>query len=144
MNQLVIERQSEWYNRFKNVRLFVDGTKVGVVKNGEKKVLNVEEGSHIIQAKVDWCGSNKLNVEVNKDLHIELKANRKIRSLFQILGVITFLSILLTQLKEHGLIGMSIKYWLFVLVPLSIIVFYHIAIGRNNYLSLKERKEKQS
>ncbi len=114
--------------------------KVDCIEDGEQKTYEVEYGNHIIQAKIDWCGSNKLNIDVDVDeIQINLKANHKVSSLFQIVGFLTFISLLLTQLKENGLIGIDLKYFAIAIIPLVTIVFYHIFIGRNKFLKLQER-----
>ena len=140
MGKIKINRSSEWTNKLRKINLYIDDVKIDCIEDGELKTYEVEDGNHSIQAKIDWCGSNKLNIDVDADgVQINLKANNKVSSLFQIVGFLTFTSLLLTHLKENGLIGIDLEYFAIAIIPLFAIVFYHIFIGRNKFLKLQER-----
>jgi len=62
MGTLRIIRSSEWANKLRAIGIYVNGNKVGEVKNGETKEFEVPDGMNEISAKIDWCGSNKLNL----------------------------------------------------------------------------------
>ncbi|MCW3787449.1 hypothetical protein [Plebeiibacterium sediminum] len=141
MGQIIIKRSSEWYNKYRKINLYIDNIKVDSIVDGELKTYEIEDGSHILKAKIDWCGSNKLTIDTNaSEVHVNLKANHKISFLFQIVGILTFISILLAQSKENNLAGNDLKYVAFVIIPLFVIVLYHLFIGRNKYLILQEIK----
>ena len=44
-------------------RIFIDGVCRGELMGKETKEFPVEQGTHSVQAKIDWCKSNTLNIE---------------------------------------------------------------------------------
>ncbi|MCB0399311.1 MAG: hypothetical protein KDD26_06720 [Winogradskyella sp.] len=69
---VTINRISEYENRFRKIRLEVKGKLVAKINNGEKQKLELSNGKHYIQAKIDWCTSNILEVELIEDINIKL------------------------------------------------------------------------
>ena len=65
MPQIEITRSSEYANRLRDIKLFIDNQHVGSIANGKTEVFEVPEGSHTIQAKIDWGRSNIVTVELN-------------------------------------------------------------------------------
>ena len=49
-------------------RIYIDGVYRGKIKRKETKEFEVENGSYEIRAKIDWCGSNTLRVDVNDSI----------------------------------------------------------------------------
>lgn len=73
MPQIEITRSSEYANRLRSIQIFIDDKPVGSISNGETKSFDVSEGSHTIQAKIDWGRSNIASIEVGKDGRKSLK-----------------------------------------------------------------------
>ena len=75
MPKIIINRISEYENRARKIKIEIDGTLVAKIKNGETCELEVSAGKHHIQAKIDWCTSNLLELETDKDseIHLELR-----------------------------------------------------------------------
>lgn len=66
MALLKISRSDEYANRFRNIRLYLDGIQLGVIKNGETKEFEIAHGNHFIKAKIDWCSSNTVSFHINE------------------------------------------------------------------------------
>ncbi len=69
---ITINRIREFENRFRKIRIEIDGKLAGKIKNGEKKQFTVSHGKHYIQAKIDWCTSNILEINSTQEVNIEL------------------------------------------------------------------------
>lgn len=67
MIKITIIRPKEKANRFRKFKIIVDGHCVCRIKNEETKEILLDAGKHVIEAKIDWCGSNTLpfNIEDN-------------------------------------------------------------------------------
>ena len=56
----------------RSYQIFIDGVECGDISRGETKEFAVDNGHHIVRAKIDWCGSNELCVDVNDSI-VELE-----------------------------------------------------------------------
>lgn len=133
MAHLIIRRTSEWSNKVSKIGLYLNNKKLGTIGDGETKSFEIDEGEYSLHSKIDWCGSKKLKFFVSKNQvkRISLSGFRWSRFLLPFL-IISNLGFFL--LKDHldlwyliGLVGIGLLY-----------LIYHITIGRNNYLQLKE------
>jgi hypothetical protein len=52
------------YNHFRTYCVFVDGIEVALLKGREFVTIRVTPGQHRVEAKMDWCKSRAVNVEV--------------------------------------------------------------------------------
>jgi len=59
-----ILRKDEYNNKFRPIKIFVDGENIGTIANGETKDFNVHSGRHSIIAKIDWCSSSELSFDI--------------------------------------------------------------------------------
>jgi len=67
MPTLEITRSSEYANRLRKIKLFLDGKHLDSISNGETMRFEIAAGNHLLQAKVDWCTSNVINFSVAAD-----------------------------------------------------------------------------
>ena len=51
MTKIRIERNSEWNNKAREIRIYIDGKKVGTIDNGKTQEYEIESGKHEIYAK---------------------------------------------------------------------------------------------
>jgi hypothetical protein len=61
---LKITRSDEYTNRIRPIKIFLDGILIGKIGNAETKEFELMHGTHLLQAKIDWCSSNKLTFTV--------------------------------------------------------------------------------
>lgn len=69
---LTINRANEYENKGRKIQILINDKSVAKIKNGEMLKLELPSGKHMIQAKIDWCYSNILELELNKDTNIKL------------------------------------------------------------------------
>ena len=48
---------ANWADVTRAYKVIIDGIEVGVIKNGETKEYDLNEGFHSLQLKIDWCSS---------------------------------------------------------------------------------------
>lgn len=66
MAKLIIHRSSEFANRIRAIRIYLDKEKIGEIMDGETKEFEIPAGRHLLQAKIDWCGSNEIEFRVHE------------------------------------------------------------------------------
>jgi len=67
-----LTRGKGWADMFRVYQVFIDGVYCGDIKPKQTKEFSVDNGKHIIWAKIDWFRSNQFVVEVNNDI-VELE-----------------------------------------------------------------------
>lgn len=72
MPKLSIQRTSEFENRARKINIEINGELVCKIKNGEHISLDIPSGKHSIQAKIDWCTSNRLELDVEDTSHLKI------------------------------------------------------------------------
>jgi hypothetical protein len=64
MYQVRITRASEWFNRNVNYTIVLNGEEITKLSNGEEKLITLDLPA-TIQAKILWCGSEKIDIKEN-------------------------------------------------------------------------------
>ena len=132
-------------NRYRKIGIYLNNEWVAQMAHGEEKVLDLEPGKYELKAKIDWVGSETLQVEVKENSHqiIELGCNVK-QSFPQILFSIISLIVLLGSVYLYGEIKLIIWLILIGLWFLRDVVLtrgksflYYLSVGRDKYLYLK-------
>lgn len=138
MTKIVVERNSEWNNKTREIGIYIDGKKVGTIDDGKTQEYNIEPGKHEIFAKINWYSSQKIELNADPTTITTLKLSGYKYGAW-ILPVIlgTFLTY---YLGEYAL-----NINLFFLIKLVAIGFlypmYYMTLGKNRYLILtKENK----
>ena len=136
MATITIIRSNEYINSMRNIGLYVDDEKVGVIGNGKTKCFEVAEGVHNLRAKIDWCGSPTLNFEVKEgeDKRFYLSGFKGSKKAFKRIVVVFLASFLLSLVIYNEYFDMLIIAYGLILLGF---VFYILSIGRNKYLSLR-------
>ncbi len=133
MTIIRLKRTSEYNNRMRDYKIFIDGQQVGTIANGETKDFPTTVGQHIVTAKVDWCSSPDISVDINDNQTKKLKVGgfRNGQILIPIgLGLIT-LHFILSKFADF-------EYTIFLLTPLFLLLVYYLTIGRKKYLTIDE------
>lgn len=137
MGTLIIQRNSEWNNKGRNIGIYKGGEKVGAIGDGEVSNLDLEPGCHRITAKIDWCRSKTLLVEVEEG------GNKTIRlSGFKYGNIISplILGLLLLYYLLTYALDLDVSFILIIAVIGFLYPVYYITFGRKNYLRLTEVK----
>lgn len=63
MATLVVRRDVGWADKLRKYRILLDDEEIGQIPEGGELSVEISEGPHVIQAKIDWCGSPALSFE---------------------------------------------------------------------------------
>ena len=133
MPRLIVKRKREWTNWTRTVGIYVDGSKVGFVRNGQAEAFELPAGEHTLKAKMDWCRSNDFvfSVAENETKYVRLSAYKYADILigFEIL-------LLLAHIIIRRITGITYVIWF--AVPFFLATLYYITIGYNKYLVIRE------
>ena len=66
MPTLIIKRKKEYFNFLRNYQIFVDEKKIGEISYGETKEFEINSGIHKLEAKIDWCSSPVMNMNITE------------------------------------------------------------------------------
>jgi len=126
--KLVFKREKDLINLGGKIDIYVNGDFVDFINfNENEKIVNVNYDVVEVFAKVQWCQSNRVKIE--KDKEIIFKVGYRIKGFLKILiifGIILFLFLTLT-----------ISFNFFYLVCFSLVYpLYLITLGRKQFLEL--------
>ena len=133
MATIRLKRTSEYNNRIRDYEIFIDGQQVGTIANGETKDFPTTEGQHTVTAKIDWCSSPNISVDINdnKTKNLKVGSFRYGQILMPIGLVIILLHFILLKFADF-------EYIIFLDAPLFLLFIYYLTIGRKKYLTLEE------
>lgn len=135
MPKLIIKRNSEWANKMRSFDLYLNGVKFAEIKDKQVLSFEIPEGKYQLIAKIDWCGSQPLIIEIREGEIKRIEVTGFIFSKYFLpLGVIA------------GLLyfGIYFKYGTNSFLLATILMFffgymiYFMSFGRNQYLRLNE------
>lgn len=135
MAKLIIKRTSEWNNRMRDVGIYLDGEKIGVIGNGQIKEFEITEGEHQLKTKIDWCGSQTMifsliDPETQKVQLSGFKLGKWIMPISLIISLIYF--------AFGQKLELDPMLFLVLILPAGLYLIYHLTMGRNNYLRLRK------
>ena len=133
MATIRLKRTSEYINRTRDYKIFIDGQQVGTIANGETKDFFSTIGQHIVTAKIDWCSSSDISIDVeeNQTGKLEVGGFKNGQLLMPIgLGLIV-LHFILSKFADFD-------YTIFLIVPLFLLLVYYLTIGSKKYLTLEK------
>ncbi len=68
MPTLKLLREKDWTNDvLRDYLVMIDGKEVAQIANGSELVVEVEQGTHQLKLKIDWCGSNEISFDIKND-----------------------------------------------------------------------------
>jgi hypothetical protein len=91
--EIVVTRPKQYQDKIRDYRLLVDGVNLVSIKPNSETVVNLPEGAEYIQAKIDWCSSQKFRVCNIKANQITIKntfGSNFLMAVFMPLYYITF------------------------------------------------------
>lgn len=138
--KLVLSRKSEWMNRLRPYKVLIDGQQIGTIGNGKVEEFEIPAISHSIECKVDWCFSNRYELQANDGemVYLQVKSGMKAFWLLYVVLIIFLVSsFLMPQVwKDLGEKGEWIRRAI-VLIPI-VYMGYYLTIGRRQYLKLEK------
>ena len=136
MTKIRIERNSEWNNKARAFGIYIDGERVGTINDGETKEYEIGNGNHEIFAKIDWCRSPKIDLSVTEN---EIKTIKL--SGFKYGGLIlpTLLGIMFIYFIGKYALNVDLNFLIWIMAIGFIYPIYFITFGKNRYLLLTEK-----
>ncbi|WP_281847631.1 hypothetical protein [Olleya namhaensis] len=138
MTKISIQRHSEWNNKAREIGIYIDNKKVGVINDGDTQEYPTESGTHEVFAKIDWCRSQKIEINLNQD-------ETKMLTLSGFKYGTWIMPILLGLLLLYYILTYVLNINAPFLMGLPAIAFlypmYYITLGKNRYLTLTENKQ---
>ncbi|MGJ8761263.1 MAG: hypothetical protein ACSHXA_12010 [Polaribacter sp.] len=138
MTKIRIKRNSEWNNKARAIGIYIDGKKVGTINDGEAQEYEIDNGNHEIFAKIDWCRSPKMVLNINENEIITLILSGFKFGKF-ILPVI--LGIMLMYYLIKYALNFDFPFLIWFIAIGFIYPMYYITFGKNRYLILKEENK---
>ncbi len=138
--KIIINRKSEWLNRLRSFKVFIDDKEAGSVKNGNSEEFLVEEGVHSVHIKFGLYKSISLTITLTKGENKFLLTRNGMKyfwPLYILLLVGVASKIIMIKLGLYNTDWSSYVQLLLVLPSLLYFLFY-LTIGRKKYLVLEE------
>ena len=127
MSIIKITRKHEWADMLRVYKIFIDDIHSGNIKRNETKEFYVDNGVHVVCAKIDWVRSNDVSVDVNNAM-VELEV-----------GSTVALQKAQIPFIEMVVCGDIIKTLFAILFQKFINIMAYISVWRNNYLWIREK-----
>ena len=136
MGQLKIKRLKEWSNRRFNYKIFIDGQEQFEIANGQEKILTVDKAT-TIQAKLMWCGSEKINLSTDngeiKELRVKANKGPNIRFPFFALTILILFGVINIAYPDNG----AKIFMTSIIVGIIIYALCLVTIWRNKFLDIQ-------
>lgn len=137
--KIIISRSSEWMNRMRSFKVFINGNQEGTLKNGGSEEFSVLPGTISVQCKVDWYSSKPFSIDVKEGETAYLRVSSGMKYYWPF-----FISIIVGVFLVFYYKGKPDKpEWVnivpfFLLIPGVLYSLYYTTIGRKNYLVLQK------
>lgn len=138
--KIILTRRSEWLNRLRSYKIFIDDAEAGTIKNGASEEFLISPGIHSIQCKIAWYSSPVFVVNIEKGSIEYLMVRNGIRYYWlTFVLLITGLIINLIYTGTHNERPFEIfVLQLALLVPSLFYMLYYLTVGRKQYLLIEE------
>lgn len=82
MPYLTIGRSKAYADKCRKYRMLLDGEEIGRIGEGRLLHIEIAEGAHTLQAKIDWCGSRPLHFEAHSEEEVFVDVVSALRGRF--------------------------------------------------------------
>lgn len=133
MSTIRIKRTDEYINRMRTYMILIDGQQVGTIANGETKDFTTTAGQHTVTAKIDWCSSPVVLMDMNDHQIESFKVGGfKNSQLLMPIGLgLIVLHFILSQFADF-------EYTILLVAPFLLSLAYYLTIGSKKYLTLEK------
>ncbi|MDR5589952.1 hypothetical protein [Christiangramia sp. SM2212] len=135
MPKLIIKRNSEWANKMRPFEIYINGIKLTDIKDKEVLAFEIPEGNYQLKARIDWCGSQPLNIKISEGEIKRVEVSGFILSKYflpvAIICALLYFVIYFKYNSNNLILGTILMLFLGYL-------FYFLSFGRNQYLRLRE------
>lgn len=87
MATLIVQRDRGYADALRAYDIELDGAVIGRINQGQVLRFPLAPGSHRVRVKIDWCGSETVNLQVHGDETVTVRAESNLR------GIMVFLAI---------------------------------------------------
>ena len=133
MPTIKIKRTSEYLNRLRDYKIFIDELQVGTIANGETKEYTTSEGQHTITAKIDWCSSPDITININENSRKNLQVGG-----FKNGNWIILIGLVLIVIGFILNLYLDTEWSILIALPVVLILLFYLTIGQRKFLTLKE------
>ena len=140
--KIIISRKSEFLNRTRAFKVFIDDNEVGAVSNGSAEEFSVEAGKHSVYVKIGWYKSIVFDATVSEGENKYLLTHSGM-TLFWPLYIVMLAGLILNiVLRKEGidLNGVADVLRYLLIIPPILYYVYFMTLGRNKYVLLREDK----
>lgn len=137
MSKLIITRPSEWNNMARNYGIYLNNKKIETIANGETKEFDLDAGNYKINGKIDWCKSPVIEFDIseNESKIIEIGGFKYGNIIMPIgLGIMSLFFLIKYLFKIES------NFSLFLAGFGLLFLLYYFTIGKNKYLTIREKK----
>ena len=133
MPKLYFHRTSEYANNARNISIYLDGKKALTIPNGGSKDLELTSGKHEVYAKIDWCYSPVMNLDLKEDDKQKLEV-----SSFKMAKWMIPLALFCVLIYFAGsyFFDVNLSVIFLVVVPIFLYQVYYLTLGRRKYLQI--------
>ena len=139
MNKLIISRKKEFFHSAKGFKIFLNNQEIDTIASDETKVIEIPEGTSNLYAKRNWYRSRNLPITVSsgETKRVSISGNMFHRIIMLLMSIMTLLIILF---KESLKTNYSfLKFPVIIITSFLLLAWlYHLTIGRNRYIVIKE------
>ncbi|MCG9972746.1 hypothetical protein [Christiangramia crocea] len=136
MPKLLLKRNSEWANKMKTYHLYLNGREFTEIRHDEVLSFEIPEGKYRLEARVDWCGSQPLELEFKEGEIRKVEITGFVFSKYLFPSALSTLIIYMAiyfHFKVNSLFLASVLMFFFGYLV------YFMTFGRKHYLRLMER-----
>ena len=143
MKKITLIRPRESFNKNCSYEIFIGKRKLIELKNGEEKTIEIpnEYEKNNLKAKIQWCGSKKIKLNLNNENEIfEVTGNKLFNKYLPFIGALFPLTGIIIFSKQNPIfknIGIGI------LILLLLYVIGTLTIWSNKWLKI-EKKHKNT
>jgi hypothetical protein len=142
--KIILTRSSEWMNRLRVYRVFIDGMEIGSVKNGSSEEFAVMPGAHKIQCKQTFYSSPEFDINLRQDEILYLRTRTAARlywPLYFLLIAGIFIGFIIKNMSQGNRPDWLLWVQIATILPFVVYMLYYFTLGRKKFLMIEEDKE---
>lgn len=131
---LRLNRKNEFLNRFRKFKILLNGNIIGEISNNEVKDFDIPTGNHTLSAKVDWCFSPEIPIEINdnnKAKQFTIGGFKNNNWIIKLAFIFIIINIVVSNFIDNDFIFYILLFPFFILI-------YYFTFGRKSYLTIEE------
>ncbi len=135
--KIILQRPNEKFNKYTPYKVFANTTEITELKNGENKEVEINEDELNINAKLSFCGSNKIDIkELNNNDTIIIKGNYRLNRFMPFSGALAVFPAMFIV----GNYGITAKYIGTILTSIILLfIIWTMTLGKNKWLELEHK-----